>query len=235
MCVIIHCPTNKRPSVSDLKKCNEANPHGIGIVTEGDKMFAINKGISFEALLKIVKEATGELAIHFRYATAGGKGEELCHPFPCTHKAETWLDYQATDVLMTNGTWINWEQAYATMRYTHGIKKLSGKMSDTRALAHMIAETEKHGWLKYISDRHHAHKRVRALYCTKRYEKSFKRYGEWSKHTDGCYYSNLRWRTPAQPKRSYSQKLFGGYKPLAKASDIIGQQDFSEWIGRHYN
>lgn len=230
MCVIIHCPTNHRPSVATLEKCEKANPHGIGIVTQGDKMFEINKAVSFEGLKKILKETTGELAIHFRYATAGGQSEELCHPFPCTHKAENWLDYQATDVLMTNGTWINWEQAYATMRYTHNIKKLDGKMSDTRALAHLIAGTEKHGWLKHISDKHPSHKRVRSLYCSKRYKQEFKRYGDWSRHSDGCYYSNMRWNAPT--KTSYTKRLF---RPQATASQITGvQEDFSDWIGRHY-
>ena len=232
MCVIIHCPKNKRPSKSDLEKCNEANPHGIGIVTQGEKMFEVNKGISFSSLLKIIGETTGELAIHFRYATAGGQSEELCHPFPCTVRADTWLDYQSTDVLMTNGTWINWEQAYATMRYTHNIKKLDGKMSDTRALAHLIASTEQHGWLKHISDKHPNHKRVRALLCTKRYKKNFKRFGDWKVHSDGCHYSNMRW-SDRIAKPSYTQKLFR--KPMAIASDITGtQSDFSDWIGRHY-
>ena len=131
---------------------------------------------------------------------------------------------------MTNGTWINWEQAYATMRYTHNIKKLDGKMSDTRALAHLIAGTEKHGWLKYISDRHPSHKRVRSLYCSKRYKQEFRRYGDWSKHSDGCYYSNMRWNAPT--KTSYTKRLF---RPQATANQITGvQEDFSDWIGRHY-
>jgi len=233
MCVIIHCPKNKRPSISTLKKCEESNPHGIGIVTKGEKMFEVNKGISFDSLAKIVKDSTGDIAIHFRYATAGGQSEELCHPFPCTIKAETWLDYQSTDILMTNGTWINWEQAYATMRYTHGIKKLNGKMSDTRALAHLIAGTEKHGWLKHISDKNPAHKRVRALYITQRYKNKFQRIGKWYRHHDGCHYSNMRWNAPTKIHKSIKDKLFR--KPQASANDIVGaQSDFSDWIGRHY-
>jgi len=72
------------------------------------------------------------------------------------------------------------------------------------------------------------------LYCTKRSKKQFYRYGEWQEH-EGCFYSNMRWHTP----ESIAQKLFRKpWQPRAEPKDVLGyheQQDFSDWIGTHYN
>ena len=113
MCIIIYSPNaGFRPSMETLDKCQQANPHGIGIVTMGDdKYFDITKAVSLEHAKNVIDQEQGAVALHFRYATAGGNGKNLCHPFPCTSQAQTWLDYRSSEILMTNGTW--------TVSYTH--------------------------------------------------------------------------------------------------------------------
>lgn len=222
MCVIIFSPCEgNRPSNKTLELCNKANPHGIGIVTQGNKdMYSVSKGLSLELVKKIIEKTSGAIAIHFRYATAGGNSKNLCHPFPCTPKAETWLDYEASDVLMSNGTWMNWEQSYEIIKKLGSIKAINGKMSDTRAMAHIVGTKRKTSWLREITDKHPNHKRVRTLYMSKTQSKSVNFIGEW-KTFEGCKFSNLRWKTTMAKKRKF-------YVPSAT------QQDFASWLDGKY-
>lgn len=222
MCVIIFSPnTGNRPSSKTLELCNKANPDGIGVVTQGDaEMYSVSKGISLDMLQKTIDKTDGAIAIHFRYATVGGINDKLCHPFPCTPKAETWADYQASDILMTNGTWMNWEQSYEAIRKLLRLPKLRGEVSDTRAMAQVVGSSLKTSWLENITDKHPLSKRVRSLYMSKSRKQSPLFFGDWTTH-EGCKFSNMRWQPPKVVKR----KL---YQPSAT------QQDFSSWISARY-
>lgn len=224
MCVIIFSPsTGSRPSHKTLDLCNKANPHGIGIVTQGSrKMFSVSKGISMSYLKKTLRDTEGAIAIHFRYATIGGVEPNLCHPFPCTERAESWLDYESSDILMTNGTWINWEQSYEIVRKLTKTSRLKGEVSDTRAMAQIVGSTRSHSWLGNITDKHPQSTRVRSLYMTKGSRQRMHFYGKWEDH-DGCKFSNLRWKT-----RKPLARKFLAHKPSAT------QEDFSSWIGLKY-
>ena len=226
MCVIIFSPCKgSRPSARTLELCEKANPHGIGIVTQGNsKMYSVSKGVSMDYLKKALANTDGAIAIHFRYATVGGIEPELCHPFPCTHRAENWLDYEASDVLMTNGTWMNWEQSYQIIRKLTKTPKLQGEISDTRAMAQIIGSQQSYSWLHNVSDKHPQSKRVRSLYLTKGKNKKMHFFGEWSNY-EGCKFSNMRWKPQKFKARKHP---FMKYKPSAT------QEDFSSWLGYHY-
>lgn len=224
MCVIIFSPnTGNRPSSKTLELCEKANPHGIGIVTQGTRqMFSVSKGVSLDYVKKILKTTDGAIAIHFRYATVGGVQDELCHPFPCTTKAETWLDYESSDLLMTNGTWMNWEQSYQAMKKLLKIPNLTSDISDTRALAQVIGTTLNTSFLANITDKHPQSTRVRSLYLSKSKKRTASFYGTWHSY-EGCKFSNLRWKV-----RKSKARRFLTYKPSAT------QEDFSTWIGSRY-
>ena len=218
MCVIIYCKKDgNRPTRKILNKCEKANPHGIGVAyrKQGSDMYSVAKGISMETLVRIMDKYDGEIAIHFRYATVGGQAKELCHPFPTTPKAETWLDYEANAILFSNGTWENWKDAYEVNRQILGLRKLDGKMSDTRALAKLVAKHGKAKFLNSIRDTHHKHDYIRCLVM-----KTFKpavMTGKWYEKND-VYYSNLRWDSRTMIPKKYSR-----YWGKASVSDILGQ------------
>ena len=226
MCVIIFSPnTGNRPSSKTLELCNKANPHGIGIVTQGSKdMFSVSKGVSLDYVKKTLRNTDGAIAIHFRYATVGGIEDELCHPFPCTTKAETWTDYEASDILMTNGTWLNWEQSYEVLRKLLKLPKLHGDISDTRAMSQVVGSSLSTSFLSNITDKHPQSTRVRSLYMSKCKKRTASFYGDWQNY-EGCKFSNMRW----QPSRFTARKhSFIPHKPSAT------QQDFSSWLGSRY-
>lgn len=226
MCVIIFSPcAGSRPSSKTLADCEKANPHGIGIVTQGSRqMFSVSKGVSLDYVKKTLRNTDGPIALHFRYATAGGVSNKLCHPFPCTPKAETWIDYEASDILMTNGTWLNWEQSYEVVRKLLKLPALKGSLSDTRAMAQIVGSSLSTAWLANITDKHPNHKRVRSLYMSKCKKKTATFYGDWENY-EGCKYSNMRWKPSKFKARRHS---FLPYKPQAT------QEDFSSWLGSKY-
>lgn len=240
MCVIIYSPnSDNRPTMKTLDKCEKANPHGIGVAMAGSKkMFQVNKAISLDYLKHLVRNEEGPLAIHFRFATAGGEGKELCHPFPCTAKAETWLDYKASEILFTNGTWINWIQSYSIIKSLNNMSGLGKTMSDTRALAHIIGSTRKSSFLKDISDKHPSEKRVRALYMSKAIKDQHRLFGDWHDF-EGCKFSNLRFKKP--PIRAFRTSrqadLPFHYRKATKiasasSDEILGNNiDISEYYG----
>lgn len=193
MCVIIFSPCKgSRPSSKTLELCEKANPHGIGIVTQGSKeMFRVNKGVSLSFVKETLRSTGGAIAIHFRYATAGGIKKSLCHPFPCTEKAERWLEYESSDLLMTNGTWTDWEDNYKVISKLLNLPTLKGSLSDTRALSQIVAFSKSSRFLQNITDKHLSYKLVRSLHLQK--NKTAKFYGKWSDF-EGCLFSNLRWR-----------------------------------------
>lgn len=230
MCVIIFSPnTGNRPSSKTLELCNKANPHGIGIVTQGSKdMFSVSKGVSLDYAKKTLRNRDGLIAIHFRYATIGAVKDELCHPFPCTAKAENWLDYEASDILMTNGTWVNWEQSYEVVRKLLKIPKLKNSVSDTRAMAQIVGSSLSSAWLSNITDKHPKHKRVRSLHMSKTNKKTATFHGSWESY-EGCKLSNMRWK----PVSEYEEKLKNHLEKREYQSQAT-MEDFNTWIGARY-
>lgn len=218
MCVIIHSPDKKhRPTTADLAACLRSNPHGIGVAYEDTpRLLRVSKAVDQTEVLRLVRDHDGPLTIHYRYATAGGVRPELCHPFPATAKAETWLDYRASSVLFTNGTWQGWEANYGAMAKILDLPMLKGAMSDTRALASIVGHTAKANWLEEVPDQSTYFDTIRTLVMRPNRKPLMQ--GDWET-VKGVHYSNLRWRAARGPKKprkgpSYKhiqQDLLGPY------------------------
>lgn len=135
MCVILVCPENVRPNAQTLKNCERANPHGAGVAWREDGEVWWMKGLDAAEMSELICRITGEIVIHFRWASIGEVSPKLCHPFPVTACATTRLTGRARSVLFHNGTWSGWRTALERMPRN---KRPDGLMSDTRVAASMV-------------------------------------------------------------------------------------------------
>ncbi len=135
MCVILVCPETVRPSVQTLKNCERANPHGAGVAWREDGEVWWMKGLTADELSELIDRISGEIVIHFRWASVGEVTPKLCHPFPVTACATTRLTGHARSVLFHNGTWSGWRDSLKRMP---GHRISDGVLSDTRVAASLV-------------------------------------------------------------------------------------------------
>src|SRR5947209_8400141 len=103
MCVILVCPPNVRPTREVLRACEESNPHGAGVAwREEDGRIHWRKNLSAVQVECLLRELSGGVVIHFRWASVGGVNERLCHPFPINQTASLKLAGRAKSVLFHN-------------------------------------------------------------------------------------------------------------------------------------
>jgi predicted glutamine amidotransferase len=84
MCVIIYCKDGKKPTNEILSKCWNGNSDGCGFGIRRGSKLTFRKGLmTKEDAINTIEpiKRFDELVIHFRLATAGGKCEEMTHPF----------------------------------------------------------------------------------------------------------------------------------------------------------
>jgi hypothetical protein len=180
MCVVLICPPEVRPSPETLELCAKKNPHGAGIAWRSNGTVEWLKTNDVEEIHRLAQRLKGEIVIHFRIATVGGKCSDLRHPFPITRTAGLASSGRAGAVLFQNGTWKNWNEA-VQRAWEKGQSPPVGPMSDTRAAA----------WLCLF----HGHKflskcgQSRWVYFS---ASETVRYGEW-KEIGGIYFSNFEW------------------------------------------
>jgi hypothetical protein len=171
----------KPPSEDDLAQCERANRDGGGIAWVEGAHVKWAKGIELKEMrpvLEAFKNGSPGMFIHFRIATAGGRTEELCHPFPVTRRAETDVTGKAKKVMMHNGTLRQWKEL---MLHTLRSKLPPGQWSDTRAMAYMAAQFGD-GVFEFLDEK------IATLDHTGRIDY----YGSWHKH-EGSYFSNMHW------------------------------------------
>ncbi|MCF7733183.1 MAG: hypothetical protein K9N23_15945 [Akkermansiaceae bacterium] len=135
MCVILVCPENVRPDRTTLDACHKANPHGAGVAWREDDLVRWMKGLEPEELESLIAGLSGEIVIHFRWASVGEVTPKLCHPFPVTANATTRLTGHARAALFHNGTWSEWCGTYRRMP-RH--RRPDGVLSDTRVAASLV-------------------------------------------------------------------------------------------------
>ena len=117
MCVILVCPADVRPDRRTLAACHEANPHGAGVAWREDGVVRWFKGLEPRELEPLIAGLSGEIVIHFRWASVGEVTPKLCHPFPITACATTRLSGHARAALFHNGTWCQWRETLRRMKY----------------------------------------------------------------------------------------------------------------------
>lgn len=134
MCLLI-VSENKFPSTEVLTLANTQNPHGAGIAWAENGKVRWKKGITLSEVLALKDQVEGKPhIIHFRYATVGGKRNDLCHPFAIDEDATTSLEGETDKVLAHNGHWSGYSKdLYLTL--DHNTQLPSGPWSDTRAMA----------------------------------------------------------------------------------------------------
>ena len=152
MCVILVCPPKVRPSADVLRACHAANPHGAGVAwRENDEVNWI-KNLEPDEIEDLLPQLTGEVVIHFRYASVGGVNPRLCHPFPVDNVASTKLKGTARRVLFHNGTWRGFKDTLSFIEKKHE-KKVIGPISDTRVMALLVNHLNNFNVLKDVDGR----------------------------------------------------------------------------------
>lgn len=103
MCVIIVAKSKVlRPAL--FVASERINPHGAGITWQSKSgRVRVEKGLGWEEVYKIHKNAPFPQMIHFRAASSGGAGLLLNHPFPITERAELEYSGEYDAVLAHNG------------------------------------------------------------------------------------------------------------------------------------
>jgi hypothetical protein len=152
MCVILVSPANARPDRKLINACHAANPHGAGVAWREGKEVHWMKNLSCGEVETLVDQIAGECVIHFRWASVGKVCPELCHPFPVDRIASTRLSGSAQRVLFHNGTWSGWQAALEYVEDKQD-RKIGGPMSDSRAVALLVAQMSDPNTLKHISGR----------------------------------------------------------------------------------
>lgn len=110
MCLILFAPEVSKIPQSWLTNSNSSNPHGIGAVYRDERGLNLVKGLRYGELLHLMatleqKNPSIPIAIHFRFATHGGKTAELTHPFVVDKEnSDLNVDGIQLPVMMHNGT-----------------------------------------------------------------------------------------------------------------------------------
>lgn len=100
--------------------------HGNGWWNSEQRESVRGVGIPTDLIAAMSYNMPGVHVFHTRLATAGGKKDDLCHPFPCGPDDDPWAQ-----VLVHNGHWSDW-WAYCD----------DSERSDTEAVASLV---KKHG------------------------------------------------------------------------------------------
>jgi hypothetical protein len=194
MCVII-VAQDKPLSRNMLKKAVARNKDGIGFAwIDGDKV-RFKKSVSIKEALALRKSLPLPYVFHARYTTEGKTIPELCHPFPVTRANSRRTSGKFKRVLFHNGTWTSWASTVKSVEERYGATLPSGPMSDSRAMAFVVAVLGvgvldmPHGQRYAILDKDGPHL-----------------FGKgWSKW-NGYWVSNTRWADP--PKSLQKTGLF---------------------------
>ena len=154
MCVIISGINNK-PSLADLRACEEVNPDGGGIAwctDEGAKFHKDLDADEIHALLDGTVPTGARWVVHFRWASIGDVTPGLCHPFPISKDASLETTGVVDRVLFHNGTVSDWETPIrdAVLDPRSKLDIPGGEWSDSRGVAWLLALNESTRGLRFV-------------------------------------------------------------------------------------
>lgn len=187
MCVIVYKPPfTSIPSKNTLRLCDIANPDGAGFVTTaGATELHLEKGFnSPEALYNALRDTVGYVnpaLIHFRLATSGNICPEFCQPYPLSHSNKRLMatSTHCTYAVAHNGHVDEGKDGYPDTYLLIRDKLYSMHRAD-------LADS------KLVSKRTGLDFSWHRL-AIMRYDGEVILHGNFEKHIDGCFYSNLHW------------------------------------------
>lgn len=141
MCVIVIGSEKAQSSIEELHRMEAANKDGAGIawLTKRGKVRWI-KGLDAGGVAEVLRtKVRGAWVGHFRFATVGGAGAELTHPFAVNAQATTTVEGESERVLFHNGHWSDWSAHAQGVSRALGVSLPDGPMSDSRAAAWIVA------------------------------------------------------------------------------------------------
>lgn len=245
MCVICHKPAGvEMPSDETIKKMFQHNAHGAGFAIQGDIdgdgdfKVEFHKGyMKVEDFLKAIHKRNDlkdlRVVMHFRIKTSGETDAYTTHPFRMSKKFRDLRRLHGRgSVLFHNGVFsglggkVN-KAASDTQDFTIGVAMhYLRKPTPPSELNMAIA-------LQIIGSC-----RVMILYPNKEYQ--YAKFGNWTKHSDGCEYSNMNWNYTPTSYSSNNSLSSGNYQysnkyPLNKVDhadeiDMFGCQHYAyQW------
>ncbi len=181
MCIILIAEKEK-PSLEILEKCEQTNSHGIGIAWLNDNNLAeYRKNITLEKTYELTQSLELPFCVHMRLASCGGHSELLCHPFEVSKDSPLKLEGECEKLLMHNGHVHGWEKFLAA-KGIYLEKDSKEPMSDTRAIAMIIAENER--FLSLLDGNF-------VLFDGPNHK--IKMYGNFTEE-NGIHFSNMHWK-----------------------------------------
>lgn len=201
MCIIVYKPEGVKWKTS-LKKqiahCWDRNKDGCGLMVRHKGKVYMRKGLwtaneFYNIVKKVPKKA--ELALHFRWTSAGETIKTMCHPFALEKHNVMRMRGDVPAALMHNGTIRN--LCYA------------GSASDTYHLADLLSKyhyTEL-GQRRLMDMVEAVVSGSRVLVFTK---KDTLMWGDWVEH-EGCFFSNSGYRKEYSSIKYSSSRSERGY------------------------
>lgn len=193
MCVAVTLDPGAQLTLDELTKMDKANADGVGLAwveDDGVHWWKTIKVNPQEVLENLQMTAVSPRLLHFRYATAGGTKDELCHPFDISKLSVCSPMGMGTKVMIHNGHWSRWNEV-AKMLDDEDMLPDKGPWSDSRLAAFLAHVNE--DWLQAMGGK----------VATLDTEGKIVRLGDWQSLREGIYVSNKAWE--------YVQTRRGGY------------------------
>lgn len=185
MCVIA-VAVKTRISLETLRECEATNRHGGGCAWREAGQVRWQKGITAVEMHDLLATKPLPHICHFRIATVGAVGVELCHPFAVlTHNNSATHGVTNGSVLFHNGTCQSW-------RFYALLSGVTPALSDSQTVARMAAFRGE-AVLENIAAE------GGGVFATMHATKGLRLHGRFHQHGDHQF-SNLRWvRQEAPP------------------------------------
>lgn len=178
---------------------------GIAWLEREEGVLYWKKGLTAEEIFQISQKKGLPQVAHFRIGTVGGKGKELCHPFPVTKKCSLALEGETqAPVLFHNGHYAAWREDAKRVLFQAAETRLpGGEWSDSRALAWIAAHKGK-GYLTLTGEK-----------CNLLTVKGVELFGAFTEKK-GISYSNLNWEARPYPPHHLDYATWRGYRDQGK-------------------
>lgn len=195
MCVAITLEPGANLTLDEITKMDRANADGVGlgwVEADGVHWWKTTKVHPEEVKENLILTAESPRLLHFRYATAGGTKDELCHPFDISERSICSPMGVGKKIMIHNGHWGRWMEVAKLLR-DEDLLPDNGPWSDTR-LAAFLAHTDE-DWLVALGGR----------VATLDDDGDIMRMGDWTELRTGIFVSNKSWDVNLASKR-------GGYE-----------------------